>query len=80
MQCHNTSNDLEARHPHNRAEIRVQQGYPFSSVGVDYAGPLMIRYYAVYTQTSLAHTLRGKQYIHIMQWKGMGMAIHLLRH
>ena len=42
-------------------DFRVQQGYPFSSVGVDYAGPLMIRYHAVCTQPSLAHTSHGKQ-------------------
>ena len=42
-------------------DFRVQQGYPFASVGVDYAGPLMIRYHAVRTQTSLAHTSHGKQ-------------------
>ena len=41
-------------------DFRVQQGYPFSSVSVDYAGPLMIRY-AVCTQTSLAHTQMGNR-------------------
>ena len=42
-------------------DFRVQQSYPFASVGVDYAGPLMIRHHAVCTQTSLAHTSHGKQ-------------------
>ena len=44
-------------------DFRVQQSHPFAAVGVDYAGPLMIKHHAVCTHTTCpAHTsYRGKQ-------------------
>ena len=37
--------------------FRVQQSYPFTSAGVDYAGPLMIKSHAICTQTTFpTHT------------------------
>ena len=44
-------------------DFRVQQSYPFTSVGVDYAGPLMIKSHVICTQTTFStHTsYKGKQ-------------------